>query len=248
MSDLINLLESVTMNYLGFNDLWESIQKNFPIVKEVSEIASDGSKIISLLRQVRTFNINMKINTFIKSFNKISNIEINEYIKNIEDDENKKTLFVEALNKVIDLDDDLQIYMMAYLVKMFSENNGLNYYEKQLFYNLARFSRDDFKIYYCVYSDKIEKNRDSFSLSNYVSSKTEIMSISLNKFAHLGLIHIETRMSQDEQKNISNHTSYTLSEYSKTLFSCLEAYFMNESCDDIIEKIKYAKIKGGYLR
>jgi len=235
------------MKYIGLKEVFENIKTNFQIIGDLEVIVSDGSKIISTIKKTREIIVKSKIKSFIESFNKISTIEINEYIKNIEDNENKKTLFVEALNKVIDLDDDLQIYMMAYLVKMFSENNGLNYYEKQLFYNLATFSRDDFKIYYCVYSDNIEKNRDSFSLSNYVSSKTEIMSISLNKFAHLGLIHIKTRTSQDKHKNISNHTSYTLSEYSETLFSCLEAYFMNESCADIIEKIKYAKIKGGFI-
>jgi len=48
----------------------------------------------------------------------------------MEDDENKKTLFIEILNKVIDLDDDLQIYILAYLVKMYKINNELNYYEK----------------------------------------------------------------------------------------------------------------------
>ena len=236
------------MNSLGLNEIWESIQKDFPIVKELSEIVSDGSKIISTVNKARDMIIKNKIRIFFESLNEISNTEINKYLKSMEDDENKKILFIEILNKVIDLDDDLQIYILAYLVKVYKINNELNYYEKQLFYNINTFSEDDFKIFYCVYLDNIKEDIVSFSLSNYVSNKTEIMSISLNKFANLGLIHIETRMRQDEQKNISNHTSYTLSEYSETLCSCLEAYFMNESCDDIIEKKQYAKIEGGFRR
>ncbi|MFA6197118.1 MAG: hypothetical protein WC656_10800 [Sulfurimonas sp.] len=234
------------MKYIGLKEVFENIKTNFQIIGDLEELVSDGSKIISTIKKTRELIIKSKIKSFIESFNKISNIEINEYIKNIEDDENKKTLFVEALNKVIDLDDDLQIYMMAYLVKIFSENNGLNYYEKQLFYNLATFSRDDFKIFYCIYLNEIKEDKKYFYLTSYI--KTEIMSILLNKFAHLGFIHIETRTKQDEQKNISNHISYTLSEYSQTLFLCLERYFMNESCDDIIEKREYAKIKGGFNR
>lgn len=226
------------------DELIEKILK--PIAKGTADFVIKDNKLAQAFLSLKTAFMGNKIFLFLKYINDIEDEEAILFINELNSKEKK--FFIESVNKVIDLDDDLQIYILAYLVKVHKINNKLNYYEKQLFYNISTFSKDDFKIYYCVYSDNREKNRDFFCLSSYVRSKTETMSISLNKFAHLGLIHIETSTRQDEQKNISNHISYTLSEYSKTLFSCLEAYFMNESCDDIIEKIQYAKIKGGFIR
>lgn len=219
--------------------------KNYliPIAKGTVDFVVKDSKMAQGFLSLKTAFMEEKIAIFLNYVEDNEEVEILDFIDSLNNVEKK--FFIESINKVVDLDDNLQIYILAHLTKAYkNNNNSLDYYEKQLFYNISTFSEDDFKIFYCIYLNEIKENKKYFYLTSYI--KKEIISISLNKFSHLGLIHISTSLRQNQQDDITSHESYKLGEYSETLFLCLKGYFIDVSCDEIIEKVQYAKITGGF--
>ena len=204
-----------------------------PFIKNGKNILKDN-EIVKGFLGFRTELIKNKLSQYIEFINKNQEEEIIDFIENLSSEE--KTFFIETINKVIDLDDSLQIYIMAYLTKQFKENNELNYYEKQLFYNINTFLEDDFKIYFCMYKQNISEYIKYMDIKYYYYKNEEIIEISLNKFSNIGLLKNTSSFSDD--KNEIN--SFNTTDYSEQLFECLNIYFDNFSCDcdKLLEKIE----------
>lgn len=213
------------MRYVGLNVIWENIKTNFPIVDDLTEIASDSSKFVSALKSTQNLIIKKKIQAFIENLEKLSNLDIKLFMTYMENDENKKTIFIESIKKAIDLDDSLQIYILALLTKNFITNGKLNYYEKSLYYGISQVSEDDFTIYYCFYNKKIVGNEKTGSFYiGYELEHKEVIEIVLNKFISLGIIKDD---STDKGFRIE------LSDFSKVLYQYLADYFdVQSACDD----------------
>lgn len=227
----INSIDNEGENFL------EKIIK--PIARGSLKLVLSDNKIAQAYLTFKTAFMENKISTFLQYLSEKNNTDTINFIDDLNDTEKK--FFIESVNKVIDLDDDVQIYVLAYLANKYKTNNELNYYEKQLFYNISTFSEDDFKIYFCIFSEHIKNINNFITLTSYVQK--EIITISLNKFAQLGLIRIGRKIGQNQDT-----ITYEVGEYSEVFFECLQGYFANQSCDVIIKKNEPAKIKGGFGR
>lgn len=203
-----------------------------PLAKGGKNILIDNNEVVKSFLTFKTAFMENKLSQYIEFINKYQEEKIIDFIENLSSEE--KTFFIETINKVIDLDDSLQIYIMAYLTKQFKENNELNYYEKQLFYNINTFSEDDFKIYFCMYKENISECIKYMSVQYYYKNK-EIIEISLNKFSNIGLLKIKSNFSNEKDK-INSSTYHYTTDYSEQLFQCLEIYFNNTSCDKLLEE------------
>ena len=204
-----------------------------PLAKGTKNILKDNNEVVKGILTLRTAFMENKLSLYIEFINQNSDEEIIDFIENLSSEE--KTFFTETINKVIDLDDSLQIYIMAYLTKRFKKNKELNYYEKQLFYNINTFSEDDFKIYFCIYKQNISEYK-KYIYIEYSYKNKDIIEISLNKFSNFGLLKNTSSFSDD--KNEIN--SFNTTDYSEQLFECLNIYFDNFSCDcdKLLEKIE----------
>lgn len=191
-----------------------------PLAKGTKNILIDNNEVIKSFLIFKTAFIEHKLSQYIEFINQNQEEKILDFIENLSSEE--KTFFIETINKVIDLDDSLQIYIMAFLTKQFKENDELNYYEKQLFYNINTFSEDDFKIFYCLFKKKISENKNYIYLYDTYIQK-EIIEISLKKFTSFGLLK------ENSPKNFYD------TQYSIKLYDCLNSYFKNLSCDKLLE-------------
>lgn len=204
-----------------------------PLSKGSKNILIDNNEIIKSFLTFKTAFMENKLSQYLEFINQNKNEEIIDFIENLNNEE--KVFFVETINKVIELDDSLQIYIMAYLTKQFKENKELNYYEKQLFYNINMFSEDDFKIFYCIYNKQITGYRNYINVDFYYKNE-EIITISLNKFVSIGLLKLTTNFKDRDKEDITSYENYNLTSYSKKLYECLNSYFQETYCDEILEK------------
>lgn len=220
------------------NDFIDTILK--PMVKCSKDILLNDSKVAQSYLSFKTAFMENKLSQYLEFINNNHNEEILVFIETLTNKE--KDFFIETINKVIDLDDSLQIYIMAYLTKRYKKNSELNYYEKQLFYNINTLSEDDFNIFFCMYKENITKNKNSMYVQ-YAYKNKEIIEISLNKFSNIGLLKLKTNITNDKKDNINSSIRYYTTDYSKHLFQCLNIYFDNKICDKLLEKEKKHGIK-----
>lgn len=102
------------------------------------------------------------------------------------------------------------------------------------FYHINTLSEDDFKIFYCLFKDNfIDKKNPKIHVNHY--KKKEIISISLNRFSNLGLLILKMSFPKNFEI-IKNKENYVCSEYSKKLYDCLDNYFKDCNCGEIIIK------------
>lgn len=213
------------------NNLLDSIV--LPILKGGKKIIEDNEYIKSISTMRNSF-IQNKLSKFLENINKHIDEDIIDFIKNL--NTNEKTFLIESINKVIDLDDELQIYILSYLTKKYIKNGNLNYYEKKLYYNVNTLSEDDFQIFFCLYQTSIIKpSRDYIYISSYKNK--EIISISLKRFVDLGLL-VSSINYDNKNDDISSSESYKKSDYSDELYNCLEFYLKDYNCKEILEKKK----------
>lgn len=197
------------MKYIEMkNDALSLFLKEFPNAEQFLEIFADSSKIISTFKKARELVIKNKIQIFFNTLSSLSNEEINEYLKNLKD-EDRKIFFIEALIKVIDLDDELQIYILARLVQKYKINKKLNYWEKSLYYNLKMFSEDDFINCY-KFLETLEKpiqHKISYGTPKGTSDETII---SLKKVETIGILSTGTGSFAAECINLPQKDAYSL--------------------------------------
>ncbi len=168
-------------------DKYEEIYEKFliPIIKTDVNLVKENEYINPLLKLQNEF-IKNKINLSFNNLNLQTEKEKLNFINNLETD-NEKVFFMETINKIIDLDDSLQNYMMSYLTEQFTKNKDLDYYEKKLYYNIKTLSEDDSQIYYCLYKVWIIQSRYKH-IETQQFEKSEIINISLNRFVNIGLL------------------------------------------------------------
>lgn len=227
MNDFIDIIEEKG------NEFIDKVLK--PLAKGSKDIFINDNKIINSFLTFKTAFMENKLLQYIEFINQNQNEKTIDFIENLGKEE--KTFFIEAINKVIDLDDSLQIFILAYLTNQFKENLELNYYEKQLFYNINSLSEDDFKIFYCMYNDNIT-DKKQYMYIQYAYMNKDIIEISLNKFSNIGLLKIKPHYNNDKKDNISSSNYYYTTEYSKNLFDCLKNYFSKDTCPKLLEKKK----------
>lgn len=120
-----------------------------PIAKGTWKLAVNDNKLSQAYLMLKTAFMENKISLFLNYIIEKEDIEIIDFINNL--DNGKKKFFIESVNKAIDLDDSLQIYILAKLCKQFKTNEELSYFEKSLYYSIKQISEDDYNIFYNYY-------------------------------------------------------------------------------------------------
>jgi len=151
-----------------------------PSIKGIGTTLLDDSTIYKYFMNIKTAFIENKLSMFIDILKDISENEIIDYISNMNQEEQKQ--FLSIINKVIEMDDELQIYILACLTTQYKVNKKLDYYETQLFYNISSISKMDFEIFYSIFKKENENNKQKVSIN--IKRIDEITNISLNKKNH----------------------------------------------------------------
>lgn len=165
---------------------------------------------ISTFLTFKTAFLKEKINLFIKYIDYKNEQEIKEFIENVHHE--KKYFLIQAINKTMEMDDDLQIFILAYLTKQNNKNGELNYYERSLFYNINQLSKDDFLIFHqliiaLVPTNNPENKDDIF----YNMSKcNDIEETVLRKFLGIGIL-------KHDVARFNSGKSFLKTEYTDTL-------------------------------
>lgn len=120
-----------------------------PIAKGTWKFAVNDNKLTQAYLMLKTAFMENKISLFLKYIIEKEDVEVIDFINNL--DSGNKKFFIESINKAIDLDDSLQIYILAKLCKQFKVNEGLSYFEKSLYYSIKQISEDDYTIFYDYY-------------------------------------------------------------------------------------------------
>lgn len=218
-----------------------------PIIKTGVSFTKNNEYISTLLQYQNEYNKN-KIRLFFRNSDLQTEEELIAFTKSLNSDV-EKIFFMDVISKILDLDDELQNYIISTLTKNFKKNGGLNYYEKKLYYNIKSLSEDDFKIFYCV----LKKHYYRVDKENYLYKyridlkqnfkNLNIIKISFSTFSNLGILSSKT-------ENIESNDKYETKEYFETtdysdeLYKSLEKYFCSNSfdCNEVIEKIEPDKV------
>lgn len=158
-----------------------------PIAKNGVKAFGEDNSIFKFFLQFKSFYIGSKIEIFINYLqdNTIKNDTV-EFLNSF--NQTEKRFFIESVNKVIDMDDDIQIYILAYLVKEYKMYGELNYQQRGLYYNIKSLSQEDFKIFYYALSHS--KKGDDELYRYYAKEPHEI--ISMEKLYSLAIIFKDT--------------------------------------------------------
>lgn len=204
----------------GFDDIANIVIDDLiiPAMKSGKKIAIENSVLLKSLSTIRAEFVKNKINTFLKYLADDDEKTI-EFLNSL--DKDNKIYLAESINKTIDLNDELQIYINCYLTKQYLQNKTLNYYEEQLYYSLDSLTKNDFENFYNVYKKDIGDN-DSFI--NYTTIDREDEQISIKKFESIGLLKYVDN-SQIVSGKIVHYFHYQNSEYSNKLYKVLDEYF-----------------------
>ncbi|WP_321777926.1 hypothetical protein [Sulfurimonas sp.] len=178
-----------------------------PIAKGIFTLLENEIKIGQAYLTFKTAFMEKKIKIFLKYIENEKSKTVLDFINNL--NEIEKKFFIESINKVIDLDDEFQIYILAHLVGQYKDNNDLNYYEKSLFYNINSLSSDDYLKFYKVLSSIEKTEIDSPDDDGFydMSNLSEVEEIVLTKFINLGILKHDV-LRHDGGKNFLK-TDYT---------------------------------------
>lgn len=215
-------------------ELKNTINQIFPKLDGFSEIISDSSSILRGLSKAHELIIVNKFKIFVNNLESITKQDIYEFIDEIKDNEQAKTIFIESINKTIDLDDTLQIFILTNLVKSYKENGKFEYEEKKLYYNIKQFSEDDFTIYYCFYKKYILSNekQKQFSVKGEIINK-QLVEVIIKNFISYNILQDSSYINTGKQSSVS--LSFKLTDYSEKLFNMLDIYFKKK--DDLCTSI-----------
>lgn len=222
----------------------ETIDELFGEYKEFFEVAGDVSFGIRLIKNAASKIIENKFKKFINEIEFFSQQEIIDFIDEIKNDENKKTIFIDSINKSINLDDSLQIYILASLVKSFKEKGDFSYSERKLYYNINQLTEDDFSIFYCFYKKYILKNKEknSFAITRELKNSNLVETV-IKVFVSFNILVDETTNGGMGATQAIFRISLT--NYSEQLFNILDIYFKKLDKEDSFCK-KYLEIDENY--
>lgn len=208
-----------------------------PIIRTGKDIVLENEYINSLFK-LRSEFIKQKVNLYFEHLNLKTEEEKINFLNNLSNEQ--KIFFTETVNKTIDLNDNIQNYIMSYLTEEYIKNNNLNYFQKKLYYNINSLSEEDFQIFYCFY----KKYLDNYELhqgriekiiynvnSEYINK--DIINISLSRFSNIGILIYKNEMKQIERAVNLAKEEYKIEFYTK------EYYIPTEYSDELFNKIKH---------
>lgn len=184
MADKIDqLVENI--NDIG-NEFIDKVMK--PFIKGGKKILFNEVKAINYFLKFKTEYIEQKITLYIEYMKDKNEEDIINFIDDLKEEDRK--FLTESLNKVFELNDNLQIYILAYLTKEYQKNGALNYFEKSIYYNIQQISEDDLKAFSgTILKLKPSENNDqAFPLNK--NDLSDIENIVLVKFENIGIIQI----------------------------------------------------------
>lgn len=195
----------------------------------IGPFISSVIKQIPIISKLLTFQkdfINKKCTLFVKYLSEKNDRETLENIKNLNHE--ARGFILQVFYKTINMDDDLQIFILANLTKNYLVNNELNYYEKSLFYNISQFSKDDF----LIFADKmnsispIEDTSNSyefFTMNNF----TDIEKIIFRKFLNIGMIIYD----KVGRIGFQGGENFLKSDYADSLIALIENYKIEQETE-----------------
>ncbi|MFA6685363.1 MAG: hypothetical protein WCS26_08930 [Arcobacteraceae bacterium] len=208
------------------------------------------NELINPLRKFRLAFAKNKVDLFFQNLKLMNETQKLEFINNL--DENKKIFFIETVNKIIDLNDNTQNYLMSVLTENYINNGKLNYFETKLYYNINTLSQEDFEIYYCIFKKYNKVKQRSYSeivydIRHSTCNNKEIINISLSRFSSLGILMYkhETKQVENfinlgnrdkEQLTLEINEYYYITSYSVELFNHLTNLFTNFDCCEILKE------------
>jgi len=204
-----------------------------PMVKGTKKIIADENLAIKSLLTFRSTLIEHKISKFI------------DYMKNYEDDivgfiqnlnNKEKKYFIETINKVMDLDDSFQVYLLSVLLNKFNTNGSLNYWEKSIYYNIKSFSEDDFLILFRFMNFLSKPIQHKVNYGIPQDSKDELI-ICIKKFESVGIISLYSGTFQAECVNLKLKEQYRIAfsfyPFIDELFEVIKNYTINDKYNSI---------------
>lgn len=234
-----------------FIDSYEKLCDDFliPIITTGKGITLDNEYINPLIR-LRSEFIKNKVNLYLDNLHLKTEEEKIEFTKKLTDEQ--KIFFTETINKIIDLDDSVQNYIMSYLTEEYNNNGNLNYFQKKLYYNINSLSEEDFQIFYCLYNKystnykhhkgRIEKIVYNVN-SNYINK--DMINVSLSRFSNIGILiyRNETKQIQryvdlgqkENEIELQTNEYYIPTDYSEELFDKLKPLFNTFNCSEILK-------------
>ncbi|RXJ96002.1 hypothetical protein CRU94_05160 [Arcobacter sp. AHV-9/2010] len=218
MSKVINNIEEI-----GNQVIDELI---IPIINGSKKTIIDDNKIIQLFLNIKTAYMENKISQFLNFLEFENEHKILSFITNLTKKE--KVFFVETINKTIDMDDSLQIFILCQLTKSFKKNGKLNYWEKSLYYNINQISEDDFFNFYKVL-ENLEKPfnyKKSYGLEKTLHKDELILSI--KKLENIGIISTARgAMGSNDIVNLEHNVTsfrFKLYTYSNDIYEMIKSY------------------------
>ena len=240
-----------------FDDTCEKIYEN--IYKPLKDTGSDylqNNEYINPLIKLRHNITSNKIRLFMNNIEDKTGNDIKDFINNLTPDE--LIIFSEMTNKVVDLDDSIQIFITSMLMKNLKDNGELNYQEKSLYYNIKQLTEDDFKIFYCylkngvidspLYEKKL-KNENYNLIELHIDTRLknhQLIESVLRKFVSYNILIDKSFIldNKDEGRTVFQNnttditTKFGLTDFSINFYNLLKIFFedKNDICKNILTK------------
>lgn len=150
--------------------------------------------------------------------------EIKDFIKNA--NEKQKEFMTQVLIKTANLENDIQIFIMARLVQNMTKNSSLNYYESSLFANISSLTFDDFKILYDEYANLKTNGNQNNSFCLKTSEKNTHYTTLISKYESIGIFSLSGAVWDQFSIENGNLSIYIQkNDYSEIFFNYLKEYF-----------------------
>lgn len=194
-----------------------------PLAKGSTNIILDESILFKSYFTLKTAFMENKIKVFIDYITDEKADTCIGFIDSLNHKEKK--FFIEVINKVIDSDDNLQIYLFVYLIKEYKRNGDLNYYQNTLYYNIKTFSENDF---YMLYNFIKTLKQPIEYKKFYGTNNNDILTLTMKKFERISLISGHIGGYSAEPINLDNKSNYDFSfkmyPFIEELYNLIEEY------------------------
>ena len=156
----------------------------------------------------------------------INNAEdIKDFIKKA--NEKQKEFMTQVLIETANLENDIQIFIMARLVQNMTDNGSLTYYESSLFVNINSLTYEDFEIYYKIYTNLTHNKNHESNLSTLTTAQNNShYKTIISKYENIGILSPSGAVwDQYSIKNEELTIHLQKNDYSDIFFNYLKEYF-----------------------
>ncbi len=181
MNSLINTIEEKGNHFID--------KILIPLAKGGKNIFIDNNEIVKSFLTFKTAFMENKISQFVNFLEYESEIKILDFIDSL--NQKERIFFIETINKTIDMDDNLQIFILTYLTKSYQKNKMLNYWEKSLFNNIKQISEDDLLLFFDfleTLKEPIKSNDVIYGLPKDIKNEIKIV---IKKLENIGILNIK---------------------------------------------------------